>query len=817
MRIPLDFYRILGVPIDASLPQIQQAFEDRLQQVPRQQYSNAAITARRKLLQEAHAVLSNPKRRQAYDQQSFPAIAGAAVANKPMATKLEPTEVPALEVDPLLLPGALILLSEVGEYDAVLKIGSDYLNRPIDLNRIPTDASPSDEDITLALALAYLELGRERWQQEQYEPAGESLQSGLDLLRREQKFSEIQTEIGTDLNKLRPYRILELLALPEDEPQRAHGMALLKTMLEDRGGIDGSGDDQSGLNVNELLRFIQQLRDYLTVEEQQTLFSAEARRPSSVAMYLAVYALVARGFYQGRPTLIAEAKGLLGQLADRQDLYLEQSMCSLLLGQPEAASNCLRSSQDREALDYIRQASEGSPDLIPGLYLYTEHWLQQEVYPYFRDLATETVSLEEYFNDGQIQRALTSLEPELPLTESRRQQPTVEPENSDNAFEDWIKTFDNPSSPPPPTRGTAAQPTSPMEQEDDKSKSGFDLVNLFKRRNDSPAPETDESFWPELEGPKLGRSDLGRPELGGKTPQIRSSRPEPTGSLRPVGATGGSSGTSSSTTRTVKPVVGSSVGGQPAGRSVPSQSAGQRAGVRPWWQALTRRGWLPWAVAGVLGLGLVGGTIALTNRSGKETGTDPDPSQIQPESPVVSAPATSTPTQTPTTNGSPSPATTPTPATATATPAATPTATPAATPTATPGATAPAATLSKESAKTLVQQWQTIKAEAMGKGYQSDRLGTVLGGTMLEEWQSSVVEHKADQKYITYTLEQLEVESVTPKGKDQAVVRAKIKEIRKTHPQSKPEPVTTSPDSYVVDYTVARQGSQWVITDYAIQ
>jgi hypothetical protein len=117
----------------------------------------------------------------------------------------------------------------------------------------------------------------------------------------------------------------------------------------------------------------------------------------------------------------------------------------------------------------------------------------------------------------------------------------------------------------------------------------------------------------------------------------------------------------------------------------------------------------------------------------------------------------------------------------------------------------------------LVQQWQTIKAEAMGKGYQSDRLGTVLGGPMLKEWQSSVVESKAAQEYITYTLEQLEVESVTPKGKDQAVVRAKIKEIRKTHLQSKPEPVTTSPDSYVVDYTVARQGSQWVITDYAIQ
>ena len=68
VRIPLDLYRILGVPIQAHPEQIQQAFTDRQQQRPRQQYSSAAIAARNQLLQEAYAVLKDPELRETYDQ-----------------------------------------------------------------------------------------------------------------------------------------------------------------------------------------------------------------------------------------------------------------------------------------------------------------------------------------------------------------------------------------------------------------------------------------------------------------------------------------------------------------------------------------------------------------------------------------------------------------------------------------------------------------------------------------------------------------------------------------------------------------------------
>jgi curved DNA-binding protein CbpA len=402
VQISLDFYRILGVPTRATPEQLQQAFEDRLQQLPRQEYSSAAIAARKQLLEEAFVILADPKKREAYDKQWVDLENPANPANG-LGLMLDITDAK--------LAGALLLLQEVGAYQQILDIGAAFLQRPIDLAQVPTQAGALEDDVILALALAHLELGREQWQQSQFEAAGDSLQKGLALLQKEQRFAEVQTEIKGDLYKLRPYRILELLNDPEtDSPSRAEGLALLQAMLDDRDGIDGNQDDQSGLSVKDFLRFIQQLREYMTVEEQQMLFEREAARPSAVASYLAVYALIARGVSEGKPNFVERAKGLLGQLGDRQDIAIEEGMCWLLLGQPDAANKSVALSQDRESLDFMGQYSEGSPDLIPGLYLYTENWLQQEVYPYFRDLAGQSVSLRHYFNDPAIQDVLSDLD-----------------------------------------------------------------------------------------------------------------------------------------------------------------------------------------------------------------------------------------------------------------------------------------------------------------------------------------------------------------------------------------------------------------------
>ena len=422
MRIPLDYYRILGVPIQATADQLSQAYQDRTLQLPRREYSDAAITARKQLLDEAYGILSDPEQRSEYDA-SFLAKTYELESKGQIDLPLEDKEklgssefdphTPWIEIAPEQFIGSLLILQELGEYELVLNLGHPYLTKKdgisLDKGRLG-DPQLVRADLVLTLALACLELGREHWQQKEFENASISGQTGQDLLLREGLFPGVRGEIQADLFKLRPYRVLELLALPlKNTQERQQGLIILREMLAERRGIDGTANDQSGLSIDDFLRFIQQLRGYLTVAEQQELFEAEAKRPSAVATYLAVYALLARGFAQRRPALVARAKVMLIRLGKRQDVHLEQAVCALLLGQTEEASRALELSQEYEPLAFIREHSQGAPDLLPGLCLYGENWLHSEVFPHFRDLAQQRVALKDYFADEQVQSYLEKL------------------------------------------------------------------------------------------------------------------------------------------------------------------------------------------------------------------------------------------------------------------------------------------------------------------------------------------------------------------------------------------------------------------------
>jgi hypothetical protein len=423
VRIPLDYYRILGLPLAASEDQLRQAYSDRVVQLPRREYSAAAISARKQLIEEAYLVLSDPRKRMTYDQlylaHAYAPDSTVATISRESSHRDHDAQSLSIEIAQDELVGALLILQELGEYELVLQLGRPYLvnkNRAVTIrtghNLASEEVLKTVElpDIILTVALSCLELGREQWQQGHYENAAVSLETGEELLLREGLFPSIQAEIASDLYKLRPYRILELLALPlEKITERRKGLGLLQSILEDRGGIDGTGNDESGLNIDDFLRFIQQLRNHLTVAEQHKLFEAQSKRPSAVATYLAVYALIARGFAQGQPALIRQAKQMLMRLGKRQDVHLEQSLCALLLGQTEEATRVLEMSQEYEALAFIREKSQDSPDLLPGLCLYGEQWLQQEVFPHFRDLAKQQVSLKDYFADQQVQAYLEAL------------------------------------------------------------------------------------------------------------------------------------------------------------------------------------------------------------------------------------------------------------------------------------------------------------------------------------------------------------------------------------------------------------------------
>lgn len=474
MRIPLDYYRILGLPIQATAEQLKQAHRDRTLQLPRREYSEIAIEARKSLIDEAYELLSDGEQRQTYDAQflsrsyspeavnptSVPAEVSTetgeealrSLASEPTATAPPPAEpyTPTIAIDEPQFVGALLILLELGEYELVIRLGRPFLSSGQASLANGRYGEPKRvlEDIVLTLALACLELGREQWQQNQYENAAESLETGQELLLGESAFPAIRAELQSDLYKLRPYRVLELVARPlEQSKDRLQGIALLKAMLRDRGGIDGAGDDLSGLSTDDFLRFIQQLRGYLTAEEQQTIFEAEVRRPSAVATYLAVYALLARGFAGHKPHLVQRARQLLGQLSTRQDVHLEQAVCALLLGQAEEAGQALELSQEYEPLAFIREHSQDSPDLLPGLCLYTERWLREEVFTHFRDLANQEAALKDYFADRQVQAYLeemtlaTPAQPTPPTYARDVQTPLQTPFHADSQASHSASTF----------------------------------------------------------------------------------------------------------------------------------------------------------------------------------------------------------------------------------------------------------------------------------------------------------------------------------------------------------------------------------------
>jgi len=407
VRISLDYYRILSVPVKATAKQLDQAYSDRLLQQPRREYSESAIEARQELIEYSYQVLSKPNQRAAYDAQFLinmqPLVNSTSTAEE--AEEAETTETEEIEEETTIpltdstieifseqMIGALLILHELGEYETVLKLGIDYFNsRELEQQGSEADVSldNTQEDTILVLALAYLELGREQWHRREYENAAMSAQLGIDLLEQQSLFDHIQEELERDLYRLRPYRVLELISQnPAHSEPRALGFELLQSMLLHRHGIEGKGEDRSGLNFDQFLCFVQQLRTYLTSAEQQQLFDDKSQKDSAIANYLAVYALLGRGFCLRQPELVLRAQQKLDSLSERQDVSWEIAIAALLLGHTEKAIYTLRQAADSSKLVQIQQHSVGSSDLLPGLCFYGEQWLQQDVMAQFTDTIT---------------------------------------------------------------------------------------------------------------------------------------------------------------------------------------------------------------------------------------------------------------------------------------------------------------------------------------------------------------------------------------------------------------------------------------------
>lgn len=779
MRIPLDYYRILGLPIQAPPEQLTQAHHDRTRQMPRREYSENALASRRSLLDEAYGILSDPAQRSAYDERFLTTQVESDLMASPLASLAEQT--PHIDIAEDNLVGALLILQELGEYELVLKVGRPYLSS----GRLSSggtglksgqfgDPQVALSDTVLTIAFACLELGREHWQQGQHETAAEALETGEELLVREGLFEGIRAEIQSDLLRLRPYRILELLALPEPEyvRDRRKGLNLLQDMLHERDGVDGAGDDQSGLTMDDFLRFIQQLRSYLTAEEQQVLFEEEARRPSAVATYLAIYALIARGFAEHQPALIRRAKHLLSKLSVRQDVHLEQSVCALLLGQTEEANRLLELSQEYEPIAFIREHSQGSPDWLPGLCLYAERWVGGEVFPHFRDLSEHRASLKDYFADDQVQSYLEELPVEVSegfagvsalagRSMSTGATGAADPWSSDETLEFGSATAVGGS------RGAAT--SSPAS----RSRRGSVVTNSMAAPSTrSPsASEGDDSMETAERvsfGPRSADRGAVRAALGGGL----------VAGAAGVAIAQNSASSHRSSQHIQLPHQGMAQNSNAIDRPVVSSPAPPRTplGERPRPRTTGRSNpksklkwalplWFPWAL-GLAGVMAMGFGMSRWWRSAPAA--------------IVSTP-------------------TPTVALATA---------------GIPGQPVPIqGDLNTATAKQILELWFTTKKAAMGQGHTIAQLDQALSEPKLSVWRKEAGDAQRDGAHVEYE-HAVEVKKVdvNPTDSNRASITANVRELRKYYEGSAMKEDQT--DDLQLRYNLVRQNNQWKISDW---
>ena len=770
MRIPLDYYRILSVPIQASAEQLEQAYNDRLLQKPRREYNEQAILARQELIQQAYQILTHSEQRAAYDAQFLVNLqpletleiaeqvetTAPTVTDNPKAS--EPTTVnPSIEIPASQLVGALLILHELGEYELLLKLGIESLNSREFNEHLQQQEKAikiaTRKNMILSMALAYLELGREQWHRREYENAALADQMGLDLLIKENLFSQVQEELELDLYKLRPYRVLELISQnPADSPERVRAFQLLREMLQQRQGIEGKGEDRSGLSFDQFLCFIQQLRTYLTSAEQQQLFETEAKSNSAIANYLAVYALLGRGFSLKQPELILRAQRMLNLLSERQDVAWEQSVCALLLGHTDKAIRKLQDIQDTTNLELFKQNYLNNNDLLPSLCYYSEQWLQEDVVAQFPDLSASIITLKEYFADREVQAYLEELVPATPAVVADKRQPPISKSkqsatNATGIFSCWRNLFS--------TEKVFSAKANTSEQ---VAQTERELVGVGVGGN-SQKTTTLKRSYNDNNCSRQTKPKSRQPLTPNRSTQKRSSPNLPPQSpslpLQP---------------RATRRAVPSSVIQQYQSQKVKQRQISRRR-KKPS-KATLVKGWL-FIIGLILGVGTTGFMAMRLFLNPEPRTANKAQLAIAIGQPAVELSSVSVK----------------------------------------PAPTKPKLTFDQQSQQ-VIQQWLTSKSAAFGKEYQIEKLNNILAEPLLGTWRNRAVAYKQGDFYREYE-HKLKMRSATISQNDpnQATVEAEVQEVAKHYQSGQLDQSQSYNDNLLVRYQLVRQGGKWLIQD----
>ena len=390
MDLPIDHFRLLGVSPSADAASILRRLQTRSDSPPDDGFTHEGLLQRQALLRQSADLLTDSSARADYE---------AALLS---LSSSHPNETVGLDLAASSEVAGLILLWEAGAAYEAFQLARQGLQPP----QAPALGSGREADLTLLAALACRDASRDEQQQRRYESAAQLLREGIELQQRMGKLPDQQAGLQQELDDLLPYRVLDLLSRDlSDADARQQGISLLDGLVRDRGGLDPVGlnadPPAAAMGQADFESFFQQIRHFLTVQEQIDLFRGWFAEGSSEAGCLAVFALAAAGYSRRKPEFLEQARDQLQQLAasDLDPMPLLGCL-DLLLGNVSDASLHFSAIRDQELLRWL---AEHPGDHLAAQCEYCRVWLERDVLPGYRDVDATGVDLDAWFADRDVQ------------------------------------------------------------------------------------------------------------------------------------------------------------------------------------------------------------------------------------------------------------------------------------------------------------------------------------------------------------------------------------------------------------------------------
>ncbi len=388
MELPLDHFRLIGVSPSATSEEILRAFQLRLDKTPDEGFTYEVLTQRSELLRLTADLLTDPESRREYENLLLNGKSGLDFSsNREVA--------------------GLILLWESGLPKDAFKITRKVLQPP----QTPALGSSREADLTLLAALTARDSAIQEQQLRSYSNAADFLNEGIQLLQRMGKLGDLRKELEEDLVALLPYRILDLLSRDlNDQESHKKGLSMLENLIIKRGGLEGNNESEykDYLNQQEFESFFQQIKPFLTVQEQIDLFLELQKRGSLEAGFLAFLSLTAIGFSGRKPEKLFEARRILKKLnlSGLDSMPLVGSL-DLLLADIDQASARFSSSSDENLRDWLNNYPGNK---LEAICIFCKNWLENDVLVGYRDIDSKEVDLDSWFEDREIQEFIEKLE-----------------------------------------------------------------------------------------------------------------------------------------------------------------------------------------------------------------------------------------------------------------------------------------------------------------------------------------------------------------------------------------------------------------------